>query len=60
MVGAGIVLSEIETIPSSLGDEQKPKNVIKIKPPIIFSIDDSKRLIMLLDKVMAEDYMQMN
>ena len=36
------------------------KNVIKIKPPIIFSIDDSKRLIMLLDKVMAEDYMQMN
>ena len=36
------------------------KNVIKIKPPIIFSIDDSKRLIMLLDKVMAEDYMQLN
>ncbi len=36
------------------------KNVIKIKPPIIFSIDDSKRLIMLLDKVMAEDYMQPN
>jgi 4-aminobutyrate aminotransferase-like enzyme len=36
------------------------KNVIKIKPPIIFSIDDSKRLIMLLDKVMAENYMQMN
>ena len=36
------------------------KNVIKIKPPIIFSTDDSKRLIMLLDKVMAEDYMQMN
>ena len=60
MVGVGVVLSEIETIPSSLGDEQKPKNVIKIKPPIIFSIDDSKRLIMLLDKVMAEDYMQMN
>ena len=36
------------------------KYVIKIKPPIIFSIDDSKRLIKLLDKVMAEDYMQMN
>ena len=36
------------------------KNVIKIKPTIIFSIDDSKRLIMLPDKVMAEDYMQLN
>ena len=36
MVGAGIVLSEIETIPSSLGDEQKPKNVIKINIFIFF------------------------
>ena len=30
MVRVGVVLSEIETIPSSLGDEQKPRNVIKI------------------------------
>jgi len=43
-----------------LSSDGLDKNVIKIKPPIIFSIDDSKRLIMLLDKVMAEDYMQLN
>ena len=36
------------------------KNVIKIKPPMIFSIDDSKKLILLLDKVLGEDYMISN
>ena len=36
MVEAGVVLSEIETIPSSLEDEQKPKNVIKINIFIFF------------------------
>ena len=33
------------------------KNVIKIKPPLIFSIKDSKKLIMLLEKVFSEDFM---
>ena len=33
------------------------KNVIKIKPPLIFSIEDSKKLIILLEKVFAENFM---
>ena len=36
MIKAGVVSSEIETIPSSMGDEQKPKNVIKINIFIFF------------------------
>ena len=34
------------------------KNVIKIKPPLIFSIEDSKKLLMLLKKVLEENFMK--
>ena len=36
------------------------KNVIKIKPPIIFSIEDSDKLVTILDKVFGEDFMLSN
>ena len=41
MVRVGVVLSEIETIPTSLGDEQNPRNAIKIN--IYFLISDEFR-----------------
>ena len=34
------------------------KNVIKIKPPLIFSIEDSKKLLLLLEKVFKENFMK--
>ena len=34
------------------------KNVIKIKPPLIFSIEDSKKLLILLKKVLEENFMK--
>ena len=34
------------------------KNVIKIKPPLIFSIEDSKKLLLLLEKVLKENFMR--
>ena len=46
MIRVGVVLSEIETIPSSLGDKQKPKNVIKINIFIFsFFINISSNLV---------------
>ena len=33
------------------------KNVIKIKPPIIFSFSDTDRMLTLLEKVFNEDFM---
>lgn len=33
-------------------------NVIKIKPPMVFSIDNAKELIFLLNKILQEDLMQ--
>jgi len=35
-------------------------NVIKIKPPMVFSIDNAKELIFLLNKILQEDLMQFN
>ena len=57
---ASYLVNRMKELGVLMSNDGLDKNVIKIKPPIIFSIDDSKRLIMLLDKVMAEDYMQMN
>ena len=57
---ANYLVNRMKELGVLMSNDGLDKNVIKIKPPIIFSIDDSKRLIMLLDKVMAEDYMQMN
>ena len=34
------------------------KNVIKIKPPLIFSVEDSKKLLILLEKVFKENFMK--
>ena len=34
------------------------KNVIKIKPPLIFSIEDSKKLLLLFEKVLKENFMR--
>ena len=34
------------------------KNVIKIKPPLIFSVEDSKKLLLLLEKVLKENFMK--
>ena len=34
-------------------------NVLKIKPPMVFSIENAKELIFYLRKVCAEDFMQM-
>ena len=36
------------------------KNVIKIKPPLTFSIENSDYLISCLDTVFSEDYMNLN
>jgi 4-aminobutyrate aminotransferase-like enzyme len=33
-------------------------NVLKIKPPMIFSLDHSKELLFYLRKVLAEDFMK--
>ena len=31
-------------------------NVVKIKPPLVFSADDAARLVAALDRVLAEDF----
>jgi Ser/Thr protein kinase RdoA (MazF antagonist) len=41
-----------------MGNDGLDKNVIKIKPPLIFSIENSKKLLMLLKKVLEENFMK--
>jgi len=42
-----------------MSSEGLDKNVIKIKPPLILSIEDSKKLLMLLKKVFEENFMKL-
>ncbi|MEQ8420163.1 MAG: aminotransferase class III-fold pyridoxal phosphate-dependent enzyme, partial [Arenibacter algicola] len=34
-------------------------NVLKIKPPMVFSQENAKELVFYLKKIMAEDFMQL-
>jgi len=43
-----------------LSSDGLDKNVIKIKPPLTFSIENSDYLISCLDTVFSEDYMNLN
>ncbi len=35
-------------------------NVLKIKPPMVFSMDNAKELVLYLSKILAEDFIQLN
>ncbi|TMU55647.1 aminotransferase class III-fold pyridoxal phosphate-dependent enzyme [Flagellimonas algicola] len=35
-------------------------NVLKIKPPMVFSMENAEELVLYLDKILTEDFMQLN
>jgi len=54
---ANYLVNRMKELGVLMSNDGLDKNVIKIKPPLIFSIKDSKKLIMLLEKVFSEDFM---
>ena len=49
-------MKDHKTLMSSDGPDQ---NVLKIKPPIVFSKDNAKELLFYLRKILAEDFMRL-
>ena len=54
---AAYLVNRMKELGVLMSNDGIDKNVIKIKPPLIFSIEDSKKLIILLEKVFAENFM---
>ena len=48
-------MKEFGILMSSDGPQQ---NVLKIKPPLTFTIENAKEVIFYLQKVLAEDFMK--
>ena len=41
-----------------LSTDGPDRNVIKIKPPLVFSEEDADRLVSVLDKILSEDFVR--
>ena len=55
---ANYLVNRMKELGVLMSNDGLDKNVIKIKPPLIFSIKDSKKLILLLEKELKENYMR--
>jgi 4-aminobutyrate aminotransferase-like enzyme len=51
-------VNRIKELGVLMSNDGLDKNVIKIKPPLIFSIEDSKKLLLLFEKVLKENFMR--
>jgi len=55
---AHYLVNRIKELGVLMSNDGLDKNVIKIKPPLIFSIEDSKKLLLLFEKVLKENFMR--
>ena len=55
---AHYLVNRIKELGVLMSNDGLDKNVIKIKPPLIFSVEDSKKLLLLFEKVLKENFMR--
>ena len=52
---AGYVVERAKHLGVLLSTDGRDDNVLKIKPPMVFSQQDAERLVVTLDQLLAED-----
>ena len=55
---AKYLVNRMKALGVLMSNDGLDKNVIKIKPPLILSVKDSKKLLILLEKVFKENFMK--